>query len=320
MRSSADAIAVESILSAEADLLGRYPLLNKRDLCAGAITIGAACGMLVSTLAFAFGLAPAWLVVLVNAFLAALLHEVEHDLIHRLYFRSRPWIYHAAMALVWVFRGNLIHGWYRRRLHLLHHRVSGASHDLEERLLGLGLRWGVRRALITLDGSLAFLLNARRLSREIAGFDRRQLMWASVPVYPLYLSVLLGYPGLGWFWPESPLIGWSRVLFVGWALPNLLRQASLVFVSSNIHYVGERLAPSRQVQIWRRWFLWPIQLFCFNFGATHAIHHFVVNQPFYVRQAIARRVTPVLQACGVARDDLGTLARSNRPMTPDPAT
>src|SRR3546814_11953927 len=71
---------------------------------------------------------------------------------------------------------------------------------------------------------------------------------------------------------------------VGWLAPNVLRVFCLHFVSSNMHYYGDVESGNivQQCQVLNPWWLWPAQLFCFNFGATHAIHHFVVSQPFYV--------------------------------------
>ena len=60
------------------------------------------------------------------------------------------------------------------------------------------------------------------------------------------------------------------------------------------------------------WWLAPLHLFCFNFGGTHAIHHFVVRDPFYLRQATAKAVYPILKKYGVRFDDYGTFLRSNR--------
>jgi hypothetical protein len=56
----------------------------------------------------------------------------------------------------------------------------------------------------------------------------------------------------------------------------------------------------------------PFQLFCFNFGSTHAIHHFVANEPFYVRQWTAAAGHAALRANGVPFNDLGTFRRANR--------
>ena len=60
--------------------------------------------------------------------------------------------------------------------------------------------------------------------------------------------------------------------------PNVLRVFCLHFVSSNMHYYGD-VEPGnviQQTQVLNPWWLWPLQAFCFNFGSSHAIHHFVV--------------------------------------------
>jgi hypothetical protein len=85
-------------------------------------------------------------------------------------------------------------------------------------------------------------------------------------------------------------------------------------VSSNLHYFGD-VDPRdtrRQTQVWTAWWTWPLQIFCFNFGGTHAIHHFVVQEPFYVRQLVARDAYVVLRAHGVRFNDFGTFLRANR--------
>src|SRR3546814_19753819 len=76
---------------------------------------------------------------------------------------------------------------------------------------------------------------------------------------------------------------------VVWLAPNVLRVFCLHFVSSNMHYYGDVESGNivQQCQVLNPWWLWPAQLFCFNFGATHAIQHFVVSQPFYVRPLTA---------------------------------
>ena len=60
-----------------------------------------------------------------------------------------------------------------------------------------------------------------------------------------------------------------------------------------------------------RWML-PFQLFCFNFGATHAIHHFVVKEPFYIRQWTAPVAHRVMREMGVRFNDTATFGRANR--------
>jgi hypothetical protein len=53
-----------------------------------------------------------------------------------------------------------------------------------------------------------------------------------------------------------------------------------------MHYYGDVELGNviQQTQVLTPWWMMPFQLFCFNFGSTHAIHHFVVKEPFYIRQ------------------------------------
>jgi hypothetical protein len=103
-------------------------------------------------------------------------------------------------------------------------------------------------------------------------------------------------------------------LVVAWIAPNVLRSFCLHLVSSNMHYYGD-VEPGnlvQQCQVLTPWWLAPAQAFCCNFGGTHAIHHFVVGQPFYLRQWLAPRVVPAMLAEGVRKNDVASLARANR--------
>ena len=97
-------------------------------------------------------------------------------------------------------------------------------------------------------------------------------------------------------------------------LPNMLRQSCLVFISTYCHYFGD--IPDKdvffQTQILDHWCLLPFQLFCFNFGKTHGIHHFVAKQPFYLRTALANQVIPTMIENGVRRNDMFCTFRCNR--------
>jgi hypothetical protein len=64
----------------------------------------------------------------------SILHELEHDLIHNLYFRSRVWVQHLMFFVIWFCKLSL-NPWYRRGIHLKHHLVSGHKTDIEERLI-----------------------------------------------------------------------------------------------------------------------------------------------------------------------------------------
>ncbi len=298
------------IRKGESRLVARHPALGHRDLFGALFFVTSIAGMVGLGWLYAIGAAPGAVVVLGSAFFASILHEIEHDLIHFLYFRTRPLAHNLMMLGVWVFRGNVVHGWYRRRIHLHHHRASGSSTDVEERLLGLGQPLGPRRLLGMVDGAMAYLLNARRLQREIPGFRRSSLAVAALPVYPIFAAVLVSYLGgraLGIPVPRA-----IEVLAVSWVFPNYLRQAALQIVASNVHYYEDVRSLREETQVLRPLFLWPLQVFCFNFGTTHSFHHYVVDQPFYVRQLIAPWVLPSLAKYGQRFNDLGTFRRANR--------
>lgn len=68
----------------------------------------------------------------------SILHEIEHDLIHNLYFKGKQWIQHVMFFTIWWVKMS-IPPWYRKMIHLRHHIVSGQKTDIEERLIGIGL-------------------------------------------------------------------------------------------------------------------------------------------------------------------------------------
>lgn len=90
-------------------------------------------------------------------------------------------------------------------------------------------------------------------------------------------------------------------------LPNVLRTFCLHFISSNMHYYGgvEEGTVVEQTQVLTKWYLAPMQLFCMNFGSSHAIHHFVPGDPFYVRMMTVRVGHEVMRANGVRFNDMG---------------
>jgi len=124
--------------------------------------------------------------------------------------------------------------------------------------------------------------------------------------YPL--GFILGFPFLSTqFWNAM------YYLFILVILSNMVRQFCLVLLSSYSHYFED--IPEGDVyyqnQIINHWILWPLQAFCFNFGATHIIHHYVPNQPFYLRQMCADVVLKECIKQGVRVNDFGVIGRSN---------
>lgn len=307
----------------------RYPILRHQDALGAAILAFALAGMLGSAALYIGGHLPWWACLLLNAFFASLTHELEHDLIHSMYFRKQRQVHNLMLALVWLARPSTINPWIRRHLHLNHHKVSGSEADIEERAITNGEPWGLARLLMVGDNMMSSLIRWRRAKNPA---QRRSILTRTLKAYaPLGLLnwatwyLFLGFHLLDWASAASGApIAWSAstmalmngvnvavVVLVG---PNVLRTFCLHFVSSNMHYYGD-VEPGnviQQTQVLNPWWLWPLQAFCFNFGSSHAIHHFVVKEPFYIRQLSVPFAHRVMREMGVRFNDLGTFARANR--------
>lgn len=313
-----------AIREAERKLRARHPWLRHQDALGALLMATAAGGMLASGFAYAAGAIPAWLCIPLSAFFASVTHELEHDLIHWMYFRRRPWAHHLMLGVAWLARPSTINPWVRRELHFAHHKHSGTEADVEERAITNGERWGLARLLMTVDAPSSILLRALR-AREPT-LRRRILRRATLAYFPLgwlhwglwWTFLVLGTTDLAFgASATASLEAWReplRLAIVTWIAPNVLRSACLHFISSNMHYHGD-VEPGdviQQTQVLDAWYFWPANAFCFDFGGTHAIHHFVVPQPFYVRTWIAPQARRAMRDNGVRFNDLASLARANR--------
>lgn len=317
------------VTRAGAELRERHPWLKHQDAIGAGIMIGSISGMLACAWAYMAGLLPAWACIPLVAIFASFTHELEHDLIHRMYFRNTPWAHNLMLLAGWLARPSTINPWIRRGLHLHHHKHSGTESDLEERAITNGERWGLRRFIMTGDGILAILMRLHRAPNH--KLRARMLIRGLIAYFPLgWLHWGLWYVFLGFHgsnlagalfgfsvdWSASTLAMMQTVnlLAVVWIGPNILRSFCLHFVSSNMHYFGDVEDGNivQQTQVLNTWWMTPFQLFCFNFGSTHAIHHFVVKEPFYIRQATVDTGHRVLREIGVRFNDTGTFVRANR--------
>lgn len=325
----------------------RHPWIAAHTDAIGFTIFAVSCLAIVGNgVAYAYGLLPAWAAVVIAALFMSLLHELEHDLIHYMYFRKNAFMHNLMMGGVWLFRPSTISPWVRRRLHLHHHKASGTESDLEERGITNGVPWGLRRLLMTGDNMLTIYLRPFETAKMVRAFVHAQKNATPAGKKAIVRENLLGYFPLGvlYYAGWHGLVAWTAVSFGAQALghpiavgafaqsvievlqflavtlmlPNVLRTFSLHFVSSNMHYYGD-VEPGnviQQTQVWTSPWLAPLHLFCFNFGGTHAIHHFVVRDPFYLRQLTAKEVYPVLRKHGVRFDDYGTFFRANRQFAP----
>lgn len=321
----------QTIRGEEKKLRERHGWLRHQDAIGMGIFLFSLLGMAGAGAAWLAGWIPGWSVILINGILASFLHELEHDLIHNMYFSGKQKVQNAMFWGVWLARGNIISPWYRKKIHLLHHKVSGTREDIEERMIGNGRPYNLARWMVMLDGTLSFLLNNRVMRKEAPQYRTREITGSILPVTLVfnifYHSLLAG--SLTWvvlsltgnlaIW-ESALAavpGLSTVISVWlavaviWVIPNVIRQAALQIVSSSMHYFHNVDSVYRQTQVMNHWALFPLHLFCFNFGSTHGMHHYVVNQPFYIRQMIVRPVHLAMKKEGVPFNDFGTLKRAN---------
>ena len=329
------------IMAAVADARTRYRWLSYQNALGMGIFIVSTSAIVASWYAYAYAALPAWVVVVWVAFWASLLHELEHDLIHALYFKANATIRNAMMFGVWLFRPTTLNPFFRAHLHIHHHAHSGTLIDIEEISVTNGDRWTLRRLLITSDLVLAYLLRLPELRRNYAAQLKqgklapedmqafRRAMWFGMLPFGIIAHLLwyafLAYHaaiGVASWLPNAPampaVVDMAMTVVapfvVCWIAPNMLRQFCLHFITSNMHYFGdvEEGNLMQQTQVLNASWTLPFQLFCFNFGSTHGIHHFVVNEPFYLRQMIARRAHRVMKAEGVRFNDVGTFARANR--------
>jgi fatty acid desaturase len=324
-----DAIAIaniqQAIRQADAELKQRHPFLLNQNAIGLTICLVALFGMIFSGYAYIAQWIPAWACIMLSAFFASISHELEHDLIHRLYFRKNRFIQNTMMAVVWIMRPNTVNPWFRRNMHFNHHKVSGTKDDIEERVLGNGMAFSLKRIIISLDGFLSISLRMKELS-SMKGYHYLSFVSKGAPLAHLYVIGLYGFLAFHLYdafnlnetfgLSYSPLllqvIDVLSIVMVVWILPNLLRALCLHNITAALHYYGDVDSLIKQCQVMNHWSLIPVQLFCFNFGATHAMHHFVVSQPFYLRQMVAKQVYPVMKENGVRFNDFASILRANR--------
>lgn len=242
---------------------------------------------------------------------------------------------------VWFLRPLTINPWIRRELHYHHHKFSGTVHDVEERGVTNGEKWTLKRLITTPDLLLGGVLRLKSLFHDIkrevalgnlklekAGKLKKYVFIGLIPftiishilLYAFTLDVLLNFLHAqfhtNFLLPTfiKDILAWSHLYIYIILLPNLLRQFCLHFITSNMHYFGDVEDGNviEQTQVLNVWWTFPMQLFCFFFGWTHSIHHFVVNETFYVRHIVRKKAYDVMRTHGVRFNDLGTFKRANR--------
>ncbi len=305
----------------------RHPWLKYQSAIGLIILLAVVGGTGFGALLYVRGRISAWICVPLLAFLASIAHEIEHDTIHALYFKNRPWMRHLVFAMVWLLRPNTPNPWIRKTIHLHHHRNSGQPEDIEEQLIGNGYPYRPLRFLIMADPLFAWRLFPI-LRRNSKAFRSRLMIGAMLPMHPVFTAIwvawLAAHAAL-WMHPNAqPFLHLDvhllNLLMVLCVAPAVLRVFCLQFISSTMHYFGGVNGLLAETQVVNKWYMMPFQLFCFGFGMTHSIHHIVVGQPFYLRHLIRKECYPAMQKYGVNFNDMGTFRRRNHypTNTPEP--
>lgn len=319
----------------------KYPIFTHHNFWGALIFLFSLTAIAITSYQWWIGEMNVWLMVVINAFVFGILHEMEHDLIHWMYFKNNKVIHHFMLFVIWILRPLTINPWIRRHLHYHHHKYSGTLHDVEERGVTNGEKWSLKRFLLTPDLVLGGLTRIRglfhdieaeiksgRLKMELGHQLKRYAFWGLMPITILahiiiYVFIVNGllnlvdnYWSTGIVFPEvmQGYLSYLEPILYIVLLPNVLRQFCLHFITSNIHYFADVEDGNviEQTQVLNVWWTFPMQIFCFFFGWTHAIHHFVVNETFYVRHFTRKKAQKVLKKYGVRFNDLGTFARANR--------
>jgi hypothetical protein len=338
--STTDTIKIRRItaqLQKEHDRLrAKFKFLQFQGFIGLGLLIISVFGILVSSYLWFVGVMSTIVLVLIIAFWNSILHELEHDLIHGLYFKKVKFIHNIMLFTVWFFRPLTLNPWIRKYWHYNHHQHSGQPIDIEERGVTNGERWGFMRLLITADLVLGFVFRVRRLKREIkqekinGNFSDKDskmlkntvlfgLLPFGIPLHILFycwivLKSLLYFNLVSTNYWTNEFMEIANVIIYIFVLPNLLRQFCLHFITSNMHYYGDIEEGNilQQTQVLNSWWTWPFQLFCFNFGSTHSIHHFVVNEPFYLRQMSVKKAHEVFKQEGIRFNDTMSFKNANR--------
>ena len=99
-------------------------------------------------------------------------------------------MHNAMMLTVWLMRPNTVNPWFRRKMHLHHHKTSGTQQDLEERLVGNGIKNPLHRFIAIVDGLFGLIISQKRFKKEIAGFSFFKVFNAGFPIATCYFVIL----------------------------------------------------------------------------------------------------------------------------------
>merc|ERR1712000_157762 len=229
------------IYSEDKRLRQKYSWLQHQNTLGMLWFCGSLTVMAITSFLYIYNIMPWYYAMTLMAVAVSLMHELEHDLIHDMYYKENKFIQHFMFALIWVSKLNA-NPWWRKPMHLKHHKTSGQVDDIEERLIGLGLPLGIRRILITISPLGSFLV-MKEVADDSKAMDSKPLLSmiktsiVNLPVLlPSHLALLVVlFPSLV---SESIYnICWNICICL--FFPNMIRQSCLQIVSIGVHYYGD---------------------------------------------------------------------------------
>jgi len=326
----------DSIRNEERRLRKKHSWLQYQDMIGLGFFLSSIFGAVVTAHLYIQGSLHWSLTMVSMMFFGSIMHELEHDIIHNLYFSKYPFIQDIMFAVIMLQKFH-ISPWYRKKLHLRHHIVSGQKEDIEERLIGLGRKLDFKRLVTATNHAGVVLFTDEDSLNQIADDNTKDYddhkfskwyfvwqSWATLGNMTVLFHAWLGYQRaingwtLGTYDPVNylpmGLFPYVHAFNILVAVPNMLRHVCLNMCATYCHYYADipENSPLYQNQILDHWALIPLQLFCFNFGQTHILHHFVPAQPFYLRQMCVGKVLKVLENHGTRRNDMDIIRRRNR--------
>jgi len=263
--------------------------------------------VLISFLFFKACLSWYWAVIICT-FMMSLSHEIEHDLFHELYFKNNKYVQKIIMLLITLHKLHISSFW-RKGVHLRHHVKSGEEDDIEERILGLGDA-NLFRRLLALIHPFGTSIYAIILAKKFKEFSFFSALIHITPSLVIMHTIFILY-----FLPNNFItIDLAGTLFFCWAIPALVRHFFLTLITTLSHYQTDekdRYKITKQVQVNDHPLYFIINIFTFNFGKTHALHHFYINDPFFIRLFYSKKL--INKICEtVPRNDFKVITNGNK--------
>ena len=95
------------------DLKQKYPLLKHQNWIGMTFFLLSISMIVLASVFYIKGHLSVWILIPFNAFWMGILHELEHDLIHWMYFRKNKIIQDIMLFSVWILRPLTINPWLR---------------------------------------------------------------------------------------------------------------------------------------------------------------------------------------------------------------